>query len=315
MQQRYKDTNSDGKDNIDDDEEDSRLSKNVLHRCNIPAPCFGLLPHLSFPCCRRNQHSSVWFQSSRRDSLWAEPDGSSTTNKENRTDLTDRNDAGTDGKPNRTRRSSLYLIDIIGARGLPDACTVDPFVTVSINSGDDEDDDKDKVVHRTDTIWNEANPIWTIQTNSLCLLRLPMTDSKASNATQEAPATAAAVAAAAAAGSLPTLHEHDVQDRGCVLFQVCRDGPFPRCIGTVRVPFHDLVRAVVAAADKEEPSSGTAAARMQYPLTLVRSSSSGTVAAYVTTTATFAFRVRRATPDDDLPRTSFRRSRIVRHSH
>lgn len=56
------------------------------------------------------------------------------------------------------------LMEIVSARGLTSIKGVDPYCLIRV--GSDE-------VHRTKTIWNDPDPIWTILTGSLCLLRIP----------------------------------------------------------------------------------------------------------------------------------------------
>ena len=56
------------------------------------------------------------------------------------------------------------LMEIVSASTLGKA-TVDPYCVVSIN---------EQEVHRTKTIYNDPDPIWTVRTNSLCVLDIPL---------------------------------------------------------------------------------------------------------------------------------------------
>ena len=56
------------------------------------------------------------------------------------------------------------LMEVVSARGLTSIKGVDPYCLIRV--GSDE-------VHRTKTIWNDPDPIWTVLTGSLCLLRIP----------------------------------------------------------------------------------------------------------------------------------------------
>ena len=52
------------------------------------------------------------------------------------------------------------LLELVGALGLPSA-TIDPHCVVRVRG---------KEIHRTKTIYDDPNPIWTVQTHSLCLI-------------------------------------------------------------------------------------------------------------------------------------------------
>ena len=68
----------------------------------------------------------------------------------------------------RTIPKAPVLLEIVGAMGLATRTrkNVDPYCVVRM--GED-----DKEVHRTKTIYDDGNPIWTIKTKSLCLLAIP----------------------------------------------------------------------------------------------------------------------------------------------
>lgn len=56
------------------------------------------------------------------------------------------------------------LMEVVSARGLTFTTGVDPSCIVRVG---------EKQVHRTQTIWNDPDPIWTVLTGSLCLLSIP----------------------------------------------------------------------------------------------------------------------------------------------
>jgi hypothetical protein len=56
------------------------------------------------------------------------------------------------------------LMEVVSARGLTSISGVDPSCLVRVG---------EKEVHRTNTIWNDPDPIWTVKTGSLCLLWVP----------------------------------------------------------------------------------------------------------------------------------------------
>lgn len=213
----------------------SQLRRQREDQVHAAAPCFGLLPHLSTP----QHNASFWFhsQSSRNEPFLIIPDKDDNVVTDSPT---------SDFTP-------LYLLEIIGARGLPDE-TVDSYVKVS-NGG--------TLVHRTDTVWNDANPIWTIETKSLCLLRLPEILEQSRNHTEDT-----------------SLSPQEASAKyNCIVFEVCHDTPFPKRLGSLRVPCQEFSNAA---------ATGN---RTQYNLKMAEGAS---------TKATFAFRVRRATKDDVL---------------
>lgn len=63
-----------------------------------------------------------------------------------------------------TTPTKQVLMEIVSASTLGNA-TVDPYCSVFIN---------EQEVHRTKTIYNDPDPIWTVSTNSLCVLDIPL---------------------------------------------------------------------------------------------------------------------------------------------
>mmetsp|Transcript_435 Transcript_435/g.674 ORF Transcript_435/g.674 Transcript_435/m.674 type:complete len:828 (-) Transcript_435:139-2622(-) len=59
------------------------------------------------------------------------------------------------------------LMEVVSARGLTSIPGVDPSCLIRVGN---------KEVHRTNTIWNDPDPIWTVKTKSLCLLWVPKDD-------------------------------------------------------------------------------------------------------------------------------------------
>ncbi len=60
----------------------------------------------------------------------------------------------------------FVLLEIVGAMGLSNKAKthIDPYCVVKV---------RQKEVHRTKAIQDDGNPIWTVKTNSLCLLEIP----------------------------------------------------------------------------------------------------------------------------------------------
>jgi len=87
--------------------------------------------------------------------------------------------------------------------------TVDPFVKVQVW---DERLRNLKMLHRTDTIYNDEMPIWTAKTKSLCLLDIPLSGNAAATTTSSSPRQ--------------TDSEHDnVPDvRTSILVDICHGG-------------------------------------------------------------------------------------------
>jgi hypothetical protein len=61
---------------------------------------------------------------------------------------------------------SFILLEIVGAMGLSNKAKthIDPYCILKV---------RHKEVHRTKAIQDDGNPIWTVKTNSLCLLEIP----------------------------------------------------------------------------------------------------------------------------------------------
>jgi len=66
------------------------------------------------------------------------------------------------------------LMEVVGAMGLSTKKrqTVDPYVKIQMYC--DDNDERMRVVHRTHTIPNDGDPIWTAQTKALCVLEIPL---------------------------------------------------------------------------------------------------------------------------------------------
>jgi hypothetical protein len=111
------------------------------------------------------------------------------------------------GSENRETRTWEFppnvLMEVVSARGLTSIKGVDPYCLIRV--GSDE-------VHRTMTIWNDPDPIWTVRTGSLCLLRIPEKDA-----------------------------EMDDESEHSVVVEVNHDN---QCIGIVTIPFKDVMTKV-----------------------------------------------------------------------
>lgn len=74
--------------------------------------------------------------------------------------------------------TTLVLMEVVGAMGLSTQAKtcIDPYCIVKVRS---------KLVHRTKEIRNDGNPIWTVKTQSLCLLEIPGETSDSTSSTIE----------------------------------------------------------------------------------------------------------------------------------
>jgi hypothetical protein len=91
------------------------------------------------------------------------------------------------------------LMEIVSARDLSLKKSIDPYCIVRCGTTE---------VHRTKTIYNDPDPIWTVLTGSLCLLRIPKDN-------------------------------NDGDDSICVAIEV-NDGS--KCIGIVTVPYSEVLK-------------------------------------------------------------------------
>lgn len=103
------------------------------------------------------------------------------------------------------------LMEVVSARGLKFTTGVDPSCLVRVG---------EKQVHRTQTIWNDPDPIWTVLTGSLLLLSIPEEEDDKKD-------------------------EKDAEDKS-VCVEVCHGN---QCIGIVTVPFKDVLQK---AGEREE---------------------------------------------------------------
>lgn len=61
-----------------------------------------------------------------------------------------------------------FVIEVVGALGLSAVAEdINTYCVISV---------KDKEIHRTRTIESDTSPIWTLKTNSICFVNLPMND-------------------------------------------------------------------------------------------------------------------------------------------
>lgn len=101
------------------------------------------------------------------------------------------------------------VLEIVSARGLK-IPSVDPYCTVRIGS---------MQVHRTKTIQNDSDPIWTVKTGSLTLLNIP----EDKDIVQEARATA--LKEESSSTSVVIEIHHGL-----------------KCIGFIAIPFHEVLK-------------------------------------------------------------------------
>jgi hypothetical protein len=119
-------------------------------------------------------------------------------------------DQGSNGSTVMSEFPPNVLMEVVSARGLTSIKGVDPYCLVRVGH---------KEVHRTKIIWNDPDPIWTILTGSLCLLRIPPLDCK---------------------------DETGQDEQQSVIVEVNHGN---QCIGIVTIPFKDVL---VKTGEREE---------------------------------------------------------------
>jgi len=75
---------------------------------------------------------------------------------------------------NDNRPRTFILMEIVSARDLQHKRTlfdreVDPYCVVRFNKNEE-------IIHMTSTIYNDADPIWSVKTNGLCLVEIPLNE-------------------------------------------------------------------------------------------------------------------------------------------
>jgi hypothetical protein len=113
-----------------------------------------------------------------------------------------------------TTTTTCFLMEVVSARDirrrkrtlLDPGENVDPCCVVRFSKSNQDGG----VVHKTDAIYNDADPIWTVKTKSLCLIDIPDADKE---------------------------NEHD-EDASSVIVEVCHGDS--QCLGTVSLSFADI---------------------------------------------------------------------------
>jgi hypothetical protein len=117
---------------------------------------------------------------------------------------------------------TCVLLEIVSARdldlshkkGLLDQ-EVDPYCIVRLNG---------KEVHKTSTICNDPDPIWTVKTGSLCLLKIPtQEDDEANEETKD-----------------DAIKQNVVSEENSVVVEVCHGN---QCLGIVTVLFSKVLES------------------------------------------------------------------------
>jgi hypothetical protein len=140
---------------------------------------------------------------------------------------------------------TCVLLEIVSARDLDLSHKkslldqdVDPYCIVRMNG---------KEVHKTSTISNDPDPIWTVKTGSLCLLKIPTHDGD--ETTEETIDDA--------------IKQNGVSEETSVVVEVCHGN---QCLGIVMVPFSKVLESQ---GDREE-----------YPVCVSSGEQGGVVCAY-----------------------------------
>ena len=233
-----------------------------------------------------------------------QPDNTTETIKT--TDISPNNDA--DGK-------HAVLMEIVGAMCLEtkQRKKVDPYCVVRMYDGNVSAENKLRIIHRTDTIHNDGNPIWTVQTKSLCIIEIPKGDeslaaqksttSTSSTNTDDTKCvlidiyhgnsqldgiTAPIKDFVTSSTAVPRSILQDVTNK--VVPSQLRLPSFPQqqqlSLGRVKVPFEEILR--VCSRSKKDKNT---ADRMEYPLQSAAQQS-------ILETASLAFRFRFVTKRD-----------------
>lgn len=103
------------------------------------------------------------------------------------------------------------LMEVVSARGLTSIPGIDPSCLVRVGK---------KQVHRTDSIWNDPDPIWTVLSGSLCLLRIPEEEDENESEKGEKE------------------NEEDEENKS-VCVEVCHGN---QCVGIVTIPFKNVLQ-------------------------------------------------------------------------
>ena len=128
----------------------------------------------------------------------------------------------------------VVLLEIVGAMGLEtkQRRRVDPYCVVRVcDSSTNNTKDKFRTIHRTDTIHNDGNPIWTVQTKSLCIVELPsVTEPSLGNCSTSSATT---------------------DDTGCLLIDIYHGNSQ---LDGLTAPLMDFVTSTTVVTDKVIPS-------------------------------------------------------------
>jgi hypothetical protein len=119
--------------------------------------------------------------------------------------------------------STCMLLEIVSARDLSHKKSlldqeVDPYCIVRLNGEE---------AHRTRAISNDPDPIWTVLTGSLCLLKIPTQDETNDDATKEETKDDATT-------------QDIVSEENSVVVEVCHGN---QCLGIVTVPFSQVLES------------------------------------------------------------------------
>lgn len=119
--------------------------------------------------------------------------------------------------------STCVLLEIVSARDLSHKKSlldheVDPYCVVRLNGEE---------VHKTRTISNDPDPIWTVLTGSLCLLKIPTQDETNDDETREE-------------AKEDATKQDVISEENSVAVEVCHGN---QCLGIVTVPYSQMLES------------------------------------------------------------------------
>jgi C2 domain len=164
--------------------------------------CFSILAR--FP---RGPSKLDWLDNGNKPTVDHEGDGETLTVQ----NTTEKSLPVSDHPKESKKENKFVLMEIVGAMCLEtkQRRKVDPYCTVRVYDREKQDF---VMVHRTDTIPNDGNPIWTAKSKSLCLIEIPEPSNLGNNQSNSASADITPVGSA--------LDADDSENSDCVMIDI-----------------------------------------------------------------------------------------------
>lgn len=166
----------------------------------------------------------------------------------------------------QARPTTCILMEIVSGRDLDTEHhktlldqEVDPYCVVRFNHCDQK-------LHQTSTIYNDANPIWTVKTKSLCLVDIPLAEEE-ENKDDDSP------------DDNDNNNETATTESDSIVVEVCHGS---QCLGIVTIPFAQVLercdeeRKEYPVCKKENDDSGDAGDRSIQVRTIIKAARSVT---------------------------------------